>query len=147
MWCPDSPVVVPLLPSEPVPRPARLADVLVVVTDHPRAADLATELLDRYPGAAITVVGGSTGVVIIGVRLGTSLVRYGVWSSLRPSVPLLSSIGRSFYAVWAVGSRDSHGSALRRLLPSPARSRSARRCTSSRPRPEPSASKMRIASR
>ncbi|MFC5940863.1 hypothetical protein ABUL04_28480 [Micromonospora harpali] len=66
------PVVVALLPGGPLPRAARLADVVVTITggDPTRVG---ASLLTACPGIALAVVGTPAGDVTVGVRNGPPL--------------------------------------------------------------------------
>lgn len=105
MSCPELPVVVTIPPSQPVPRAARLADVLVVVTDQGEPARLCMELLECYPGLALTLVGTPAGEFTVGVRDGASVIRHDVVFSAEPDVAMLTAIANLLHVVWAAGNR------------------------------------------
>jgi hypothetical protein len=103
MRCPDLPVVVVSLQSQPVPRAARLADVLIVQAEQEGGTELTSTLLTQYPGLALVVAGTPAGKIVIGARDGTTVTLRPARVSGRPSVVLLTGVAYLLYTCWVTG--------------------------------------------
>jgi hypothetical protein len=103
------PVVAEIVPTQPEPRHAALADVLITTGDVRSGAERCADLFTRYLGLALAVVADRSGDVTVGSRDGTMLT-IRCQQPVELSSALLERLARCLYFCWATGAEASWGS-------------------------------------